>query len=599
MTSTAAAKGRFKPLARACGCRSTRLAAAAALLALALAGAGGAESQAALRDDPFGELECRIAEARAALDGASSNIALRIRLAELLLSAGRFEEAADRFTLVLNADPDNGQARAGAAELLIRQARFDEALGLLDAAPRAHDSLQSLRAEISLRRSDFPEAERLFNEILEREPWSCDALVGRARCLRAGGRSEEALELLDTARRLEPGRAEAYCEAAYIAAAGRRDELFLRLAGDAVAADPLDAEARFVLGYAYYRAGEFEESVWQLRLAVRLDPFHLRARLYLGQGHTLGCYPEVGDSRSVESRAALARAAALLDSGDPSGAESELRLLLAGGPGDLEALTMLGAALLRRGEDEAALGVYMRALEIDPEWGLAHHGIAEALRLRRSRHDVVSPLLLARLRRRPLEEPPSLREVFVNYDSLSEDHRRVILRGVEPLRRFLPRLAGSGATHYILPLHRRLCEAPGLGRMRGRRTFDGRLWDDVKGIGGLPGVSGIHSLDEAARGGFNMVAHEFAHQVHLHALPAALRERIDELFERATAAGRTLDYYAAADSLEYFAQGVEAYVSDVKRPGLPETARHTAQELLERDPDLFRLIAEIEGGGPT
>ena len=591
MTSTAAAKGRFKPLARACGCRSTYLAAASALLALALAAAG---AHAAFRDDPLGELEARIAEARAALDNEPSDSALQIRLAELLLSAGWFEEAADRFALALSADPDNPEARAGAVELLIRQARFGEALDLLDAAPHVAPPLPALRAEISLQRSDFAEAERIFNEILEREPRSYAALVGRARCLRAGGRSEEALELLNAGRELEPRRAEAYYEAAYIAAEGRRDELLIRFAGEAVAADPLDAEARFVLGYAFYRTGEFEASVEQLRLAVRLDPFHVRARLYLGQGHSVDGYPEV--DRTEDSREALARAEVLLDSGDPAGAESELRRLLEGEPADPEALTMLGAALLRRGDDEAAIRAYMRALEINPGWGLAHHGIAEALRLRLSRQDVVSPLLLARLRRRPLEEPPFLRDVFINYDSLSADRQRAILRGIEPLQRFLPELASRGATHYILPMHRRLWEGPGLEEMRGQRTFDGRLWDDVKGIGGLQGVSGIHTLDEAARGGFNMVAHEFAHQVHIYALPAELQERIAELYDRAVAAGSMLDYYAAADALEYFAQGVEAYASDVKRPGLPETARHTAQELLERDPDLFRLIAEIESG---
>ena len=127
------------------------------------------------------------------------------------------------------------------------------------------------------------------------------------------------------------------------------------------------------------------------------------------------------------------------------------------------------------------------------------------------------------------------------------------------------------------------------------RTFDGRYFASLRGVGGRVTVSGLEYLEMAARAGYNTVAHEFAHQVHMNALNATDVKRIRKLYENAVREERTLDYYAAADEYEYFAQGYEAYVSLVKRPSTGATARHTRSELLQRDPDLFNFIEELAG----
>ena len=54
-----------------------------------------------------------------------------------------------------------------------------------------------------------------------------------------------------------------------------------------------------------------------------------------------------------------------------------------------------------------------------------------------------------------------------------------------------------------------------------------------------------------------------------------------------------LDYYAAANEEEYFAQGYEAFISDRKRPSAGVTGRHTNQELLKRDPELYQFLAKL------
>ena len=129
--------------------------------------------------------------------------------------------------------------------------------------------------------------------------------------------------------------------------------------------------------------------------------------------------------------------------------------------------------------------------------------------------------------------------------------------------------------------------------LRGRRTFDGRVWDDVRGVGGLQAATGIEALDDAVAFGFDTFAHEVAHQVHYHTLTRSQRLRITTLYQRAIAEGRCLDFYAASNEAEYFGQGVEAFVNLCKRPGGEATHGHTRFELYAVDRDLHDLIAGL------
>ena len=116
-----------------------------------------------------------------------------------------------------------------------------------------------------------------------------------------------------------------------------------------------------------------------------------------------------------------------------------------------------------------------------------------------------------------------------------------------------------------------------------------------RGVGGPVTVSGIEYIDFAMRGGFNTIAHEFAHQVHMSAFSTEICDRIKKLYQKAVKNDRVLDYYAASNEWEYFAQGYEAYVSSFKRPNAGVTARHTREELQQQDPDLYNLLEELSG----
>jgi hypothetical protein len=89
-----------------------------------------------------------------------------------------------------------------------------------------------------------------------------------------------------------------------------------------------------------------------------------------------------------------------------------------------------------------------------------------------------------------------------------------------------------------------------------------------------------------------VLAHEFAHQVHGF-LPKSLRSKITRLYTSAKKTRKTLDFYSDANENEYFAVGVEAYVSEYKLPDQKITYGHTRSELQRVDPDLYEFIASL------
>ncbi|MEZ5987848.1 MAG: hypothetical protein R3F30_01720 [Planctomycetota bacterium] len=182
---------------------------------------------------------------------------------------------------------------------------------------------------------------------------------------------------------------------------------------------------------------------------------------------------------------------------------------------------------------------------------------------------------------------------FPDAQDIQGPRRELLALSSVPFQRRLARIALSGGSHDILGEVERTTDDGSRRWLRGKRTFDGRSWDDVRGIGGLAAATGVEALDEALGGGFQTLVHELAHQVHQFGMTEEQKRRVTELYRRAKAEGRVLDYYAASNEAEYFAQGVEAYFSFCKAAGQPVTHGHTHYELLRRDPALATLIASV------
>lgn len=179
------------------------------------------------------------------------------------------------------------------------------------------------------------------------------------------------------------------------------------------------------------------------------------------------------------------------------------------------------------------------------------------------------------------------------YRGLSPKRRSVVERTAALFASRLDKLLRVGGRHDLLTELERTTDDASREGLRGRRTFDGRVWDDVRGVGGLRAATGVEALDEAAAFGFDTFAHEVAHQVHFFTFTPLERAKLRALYKAAMTEDRCLDYYAASNEAEYFGQGVEAFVSLAKRPGGETTHGHTRWELKRVDPELYAFVAEV------
>lgn len=253
-------------------------------------------------------------------------------------------------------------------------------------------------------------------------------------------------------------------------------------------------------------------------------------------------------------------------------------------------LGLLGAMLEAGGDTGGAADAYWRAHQLCPYYNRAHWALRQ-LDLTRRLHN-----------RSPLPTPPlpakdALADYVVNYDSLSDDERAGLRHGLAIWLPYLEDLIGAGNSFYAKRPFELLSEAPGNADLRDQRVAyegDYRLWDDVRGVGGNPVVSDISEVALTRYGAYNLAVHEVAHQLHFSA-PAAIGACIQALYDGAAERDLFVNFYAAQNPEEYFAEGVTYFSVPVDAPGSFGTNR---QWLLDNDPDLESLIAAFEGQTP-
>jgi len=101
------------------------------------------------------------------------------------------------------------------------------------------------------------------------------------------------------------------------------------------------------------------------------------------------------------------------------------------------------------------------------------------------------------------------------------------------------------------------------------------------------------SLASRMEGECNVFYHELAHFLHFTTLTNEEFLGLESLYDMAMKEGKALDSYAALNSAEYFAQGLEAYLSRIKDDNLPKMESHTREKLKRLDQDLFVFIEKL------
>jgi Tfp pilus assembly protein PilF len=527
--------------------------------------------------------------------GDSANEALR--RGEELRRKWNIDGAEEAFREAAALEPASLEAAVGLARIARARLDYARALRLLDKTPDERRSSTLVLNEygaVYLAAEEPAQARRFFESALRISSLDSQAVVGLAGADLLEHDYQGATRRLRECLERDPQSNPARAMLARVLLEMHRESEAAKGAEGAIALDAYNVDAIYVLAYVKSIERKANESRSLARRVISLDQFHFGARRMLSQyldGHA-------GYEQSVSEQARLhyARGRSLKEEGELSRAAGELEAALRIEPRYYRALIALADIWLRQGEFHRASTTAGLAASVDPDGSIAqfelscaHRGLNERARIEIGASDF-GTLFYAQ----PAPAAYAItREIFPNYRFLTKRQQAVIDIAVGGLAGYLPRLAKRKARHYLLSFDQRPGDIPGFADVAGEKTFDGRYYASIRGVGGRIAVSGIEYIDQAAFGGFNTIAHEFAHQVHLAALGKSEVREIRRLYESARRQGRVLDYYAAGNEDEYFAQGYEAFISDRKRPGAGVTGGHTRQELRTRDPELYKFLMKL------
>ncbi len=349
------------------------------------------------------------------------------------------------------------------------------------------------------------------------------------------------------------------------------------------------------------RLGRTDDAITTMELATAVSPHHEQAHYFLGNGYArknytqlMAAYPEA--FADEEGTGDLAAADRLLAEGRTDAARAAYEKIHHAHPGRVDALVRLGSLDfgVRRYDD--ARRWFRQALDLCPEYGRAHNGLAKTLEARRLAVEVHRPDYEARFAALPMPDVPRIEEFVANWDALSPRHRKRVALSLEPWKRYIPVLIEGGATYYIKPLYELLSETPGQELLRDQRiSYDSRLWDDVRGCGGYHTVTGIEDVERTIQDRYNTVLHELTHQVHT-VLTADRTRQIQELYRQTkerddAGADAFLSRYAGGSVWEYFAEGANSLESP--RRDDYDTREIVRERLVTKDPALMALVKDL------
>lgn len=296
-------------------------------------------------------------------------------LARICASEGRFEEALEQLSRLIELEPDNLEARLMASGLAGNAGNTDAAeQGFREVLARRQDSAPAHLglAQVALDRKQSEAAEEHFRRALKHEPNMLDALIGLGTDLLVRGKPAEARKLLEHAAEVAPRnpmvllrQAQARIAAGEPLAAGRPLTRALEI-------DPGFAPARMMLAQIDLRrdrAAEAEQgfrTVRERHPELASDATGGLADALKAQGRAeeaLAMYEESFRERPDSENLATARADTLALLGRVAEARAALERFLDEHPKTAAPRLLLADLLDAAGESDAALGMWRVACD--------------------------------------------------------------------------------------------------------------------------------------------------------------------------------------------------------------------------------------------
>src|SRR5438105_2423441 len=219
-------------------------------------------------------------------------------------------------------------------------------------APRSPQPAQLADALAQFSAGHFAEAQRIAEQIVAADPNDARALHVVGAAAAQLGRTDEAIGRLRQATQMDPALADAWLDLARLLDAARRPDEALDALKHLARLRP-DCDHLLGVADGLFKRRHFREAVDFYRQAIELRP----------------------DSADLRNRLS----AALLETQDPTGAESAARAAIELDPRFARAHFNLGSVLRKTNRLEEALDAFRKALQIDPNFAQAYTNMAQLL----------------------------------------------------------------------------------------------------------------------------------------------------------------------------------------------------------------------------
>jgi hypothetical protein len=162
-------------------------------------------------------------------------------------------------------------------------------------------------------------------------------------------------------------------------------------------------------------------------------------------------------------------------------------------------------------------------------------------------------------------------------------------------------MIASGSRMIIMGYNEYTTDMPEHSKMKPKDFWDRR----ARGLGGSQtdpvcscGEENLLAFKGDPYHAENILIHEFAHNIHLRGmvrLDPTFNKRLKATYNNAMKAGLWKGKYAAVNSAEYFAEGVQSWFDNNRPPDHDHNHVDTRKELKEYDPGLAAMCEEVFG----
>jgi arylsulfatase A-like enzyme/Tfp pilus assembly protein PilF len=307
--------------------------------------------------EQVGETGRAMTNLQLAVEREPKNEGLWLNIAGIHLMEAELEEAETAIGKALEIEPEAAQAYLIRGQIAINRGQEEEAMRLYQqaaemdpgtAGPGAYNAM----GIVHLVRGRFEEARQAFNDAIRLDSLNGAAHDGLANILIHEGKTEEAMRELQIALRFDPNQKRALATLASLLSQQGEQEKALEVAEKALKAAPKFATLHNNLGLIYRRSNQLDLAEKHYKQAIEYEPNQDAAYVNLAQ-----LYRRLGkEDEAIEQFRAAINASPWRP--------------------NVVALVNMGGHYFNNQEYRKALAHYVKALQVEPDYAVAHRNVA-------------------------------------------------------------------------------------------------------------------------------------------------------------------------------------------------------------------------------